>query len=411
MARVFAKLVTFAALALAALALPAQAKSNGNWTEAYQAAPSYYDFSGATNPAIVKIGNPDPTVGTIRFAFRVAAGGKALRIRFSNEASKVPLVIDNATVALGKNEDGEPIGTLLPVRFGGQSAITLAPGAPAISDEIALEVQAFSTLVVSIYTSGGMKLLPFGGAGMLVAEGDQTAAVKMAGAKLRIGRPAVSGVTVLGDKAQSVVVAFGDSITDGLRRDPKDLQGYPEQLAKRMAALPGKHRRVVLGSAIGGNRVLGSGWGDSALVRLDRDVLRIANVTHLILLEGINDIGSGGVSAFGNNPMVTAEQLIAAYRQIIARSHQRGIKVIGGTLLPFKGAMYYSPEKELVRTAVNQWIRSSGEFDGVIDFATITADPADPLKMHKDFDSGDHLHPGNAGYKAMGDAIDLKLFR
>ena len=409
MARTFTNLMKFAALAFAALALPAQAKDK--WSEVYQAAPAYYDFSGATNPAIVKIGNPDPTIGTIRFSFRIAAGGKALRIRFSNEAGKQPLVIDSATIALGRAEDGEPTGPLLPVRFGGQPAITLAAGAPAISDEIALETQAFSTLVVSIYTSGGMKLLPFGGAGMLVAEGDQTAAVKMAGAKLRIGRPAVSGVTVLGDKAQPVVVAFGDSITDGLRKDPTDLQGYPEQLAKRLAALPAKHRRVVVDSAIGGNRVLASSWGDSALVRLDRDVLRIANVTHLILLEGINDIGSSGVSAFGSNPVVTAEQLIAAYRQIIARCHQRGIKVIGGTLLPFKGAMYYSPEKEMVRTAVNQWIRSSGEFDGVIDFAKITADPDDPLKMHKDFDSGDHLHPGNAGYKAMGDAIDLRLFR
>jgi lysophospholipase L1-like esterase len=178
-----------------------------------------------------------------------------------------------------------------------------------------------------------------------------------------------------------------------------------------LAGLPVAHRKSVINAGIAGNRILTSGWGDGALVRFDRDVLRIPNVSHVVLLEGINDIGFSGAGMFGSGSAVSPDDIIAGYRQIIARAHARGVKVVGGTLLPFKGAPYYTPDKEKVRAAVNHWIRTSGEFDGIFDFEEIMRDPMDPLKLRADLDSGDHLHPGDAGYKAMGNGVDIKLLR
>lgn len=165
-----------------------------------------------------------------------------------------------------------------------------------------------------------------------------------------------------------------------------------------------------MNAGISGNRLLNRGWGGAGLARLDRDVLRIEGVSHLILLEGINDINMSGASPFGTNPDISAEELLTGYRQVIARAHARGIKVYIGTLTPAPTDEFFTPAKVATRNAVNRWIRTSGEPDGVIDFEAMVRDPAAPTRFKAEFDSGDHLHPSDRGYIAMGDGIDLRLF-
>jgi lysophospholipase L1-like esterase len=212
-------------------------------------------------------------------------------------------------------------------------------------------------------------------------------------------------VEVTAPAGTAAVVTIGDSITDGARSTADTNSRWPDQLARRLAARKGAGA-AVLNAGISGNRVLGDGAGVSALARFDRDVLMQTGVTHVVVLEGINDIGIAR-----NNPSPSAEDLIAGHKQLIARAHARGLKIYGATLTPFEGAPYYTAEGEAKRQALNTWIRSSGAYDGVIDFDMITRDPAAPTRFLPAYDSGDHLHPGDAGYKAMGDAVDLALFK
>jgi lysophospholipase L1-like esterase len=215
---------------------------------------------------------------------------------------------------------------------------------------------------------------------------------------------ALARVEVVAEKGARAVVTFGDSITDGARSTVDKNARWPDELARRLAA---KGTQVaVINAGISGNRVLGDGAGYSALARFDKDVLMQTGVTHVIVLEGINDIGIARANA---SP--SADDLIAGHRQLIARARARGLKIYGATLTPFDGAAYYTPEGEAKRQALNNWIRTSGEYDGVIDFDKLTRDPAAPSKFSAAADSGDHLHPGDTGYKAMGTAVDLGLFK
>lgn len=199
-------------------------------------------------------------------------------------------------------------------------------------------------------------------------------------------------------------MTLGDSITQGTASTANAFRGWPDRLAERLAP---QHWAVV-NAGIGGNRLLRYGLGPNALARLDRDVLSVPGLKAIILLEGINDIGVGLRNAAATDA-ISAEALEAADRQLIARAHEHGIRIIGATLTPYQGSFYDSPAGEIVREALNHWIRSSGEFDGVIDFALAVADPANPLSIDKHYNESDHLHPNDAGYKVMGDAIDLSL--
>lgn len=396
--------------ALAMVTLPAFGGApNGGWTEVFQAPPAHF----AVDPGYLKtygIGAPMTVSGTLRYTLVVSAGGSALRIRFSNETGTAPLIIKAASLARAGADLDSADGPLLPLTFGGSRSITIPAGAPALSDPVKLKMTAGEHLVVSLYTAA-ISFEPIGGAHMLLAEGDQTANAQLVHAKAITGRPFVSGAAVQSLRPLPVIVAMGDSLTDGVRGNPAQLRGYADQLARRFAKRPPSRRHAVINAGIGGNRVLETGWGDNALARLERDVLRIDGVSHLILFEGINDIGMSGQTIFGEAPPVTADDLIAAYRQIIARAHARGIKVILGTLTPFQGAGYYTPEKDAVRLAVNAWIRSAKESDGVIDFEAVLRDKTDPRRVSAAYDCGDHLHPNDAGYHAMGDAIEMALFR
>jgi lysophospholipase L1-like esterase len=393
------------------------------WREVFQSSPAnYVGFSLETEarlsekfklpPSLLEQMRPQPPVsGTLRFRFAVTAGGTQLRIRLSNEGRQEPLVLAGASV--GPAAEGftvEP-GSLHPLTFAGKGNITIPPGAVVLSDPIALAVGAGSELMASIFLPGGYQLYPLGGATIAVAPGDQTTRDVLDDARPMYGRPVITGAEVLSTRPPQVIVALGDSITDGTRGNPKELRGWPEELARRLAAHTSGQSYAVVNAGIGGNRLLSPGSGDSVLARLDRDVLRIAGVSHIIVLVGTNDIGMSGHSVFGDNPPVTAEDMIAGYRQIIARAHGRDIKVVLGTITPFGGSLTHSTlENEDVRQAVNAWIRTSEEADVVIDFDRIVRDPVLPLTLRGEYNLGDQLHPNEAGHKAMGAAIDLSIF-
>ncbi len=360
--------------------------------------------------------------GTLRYRIPVARLGRRLALRLSNEAGTKPLVI--GAVSLGVADAGLAAhpGTLTKVTFGNRSGIVIPAGAPVLSDPLEISFGSATDLIVSVYLPEPVQQAQ-GQNGILVANlagRDATQDPSPADFKLVSARPLVSAIYVDAPPRSATIVAFGDSITDGATSTSQEVRGWPGQLALRLAQAAGKVKYGVSNQGIGGNRLLQDGIGVSALARFDRDVASQPAASYVIVLEGINDIGIGKGTfndfrfedgKFSSTGLpVTAAELIAAHQQLIARAHALGLKIIGGTLLPFKGSFYYSEERERVRLEVNSWIRSSGSYDAVIDFDQAVRDKADPGRMATAYDSGDNLHPGDAGYVAMANAIDLKLF-
>lgn len=423
--RMFVSRCLAAVALLAALsAVPAQAQDAETWREAYQSSPANYEpldpafekmvIEKYNIPAAVLDGMrmQPPVAGTLRVRFAVSAAGSQLRIRISNEAGNEPLTIAGASVGLAGEGFAAQPGSLRALTFGGAPSIEIPAGVPVLSDPVDFVVAAHTELVVSTNVPGGIQFDPRGGGSLSLSEGDQVMRDAPDNARTIRGRPIVTAAEVLTSKPPRVIVAFGDSITDGNRDQLGVLRGWPEELAHRLSACKRCAPSAVVNAGIGGNRVLTHGWGPSALARFDRDVLRIEGVSHVIVLEGVNDIGmSGKHPIFGDGPALNADQLIAGYRQLIARAHSRNIKLVMATIIPMGGSVsHYNPEKEHIRQTVNHWIRHSGEPDGIVDFDAAARDPANPEKMLKSYGSVDNLHPGDAGYKAMGQAIDLAIF-
>jgi len=390
------------------------AKERGIWVRAYNSSPASYSLKPREplpEPLRTVFAEKPVVIGTVRQALAVSVGGDRLRVRFSNEEGRVPLRLDAASVAIATEGLTAKRGTMRPITFGGKRMVVIPPGAPMLSDPIDLTVSPLTELIVSAVLPDGLKPAVFGGAGLAILPGDHTLDTAMDGAAIVVGRPVASGVLVETRTAPTLIVAFGDSITDGNRSKPSELRGWPERLEQRLVAGGAANRLAVVNAGIGANRVLQPGAGSPALARLDRDALSLGRVSHIVFLEGINDIGMAGHTAFfGDWPTLDEAELIAGYRQVIARAHLNGVKVIMGTILPFKGAFYYTAAKERQRALVNEWIRTSGEPDAIIDFATRMADPADTNRLNTEYDSGDHLHPNELGYRAMGDFVDLSLF-
>ncbi len=358
------------------------------------------------NPGNVPLDTPPPDLVdlTIRQVVRVSVGGRQMRLRFSNEGGVDPLVLGDVHVAEAGADGAIVAGSDHVVDFGGKHGVIIPAGAPVLSDPVDLVTQPLQKLYISIHLPGPLPSRAPRTLFQYVAgePGDFTASGVLPKVRLMRVPSLLTLVEVLPAKPANVVVALGDSITEGATSTANAFRSWPDRLAERLA----ERNWAVVNAGISGNRLLRYGAGPNALARLDRDVLSVPGVKTIILLEGINDIGRGFTPA-GNTEPVTAEALEAADLQIIARAHEHGIRVIGGTLTPYQGAGYASPEGEAVREALNQWIKTSGSFDAVIDFAPSVADSNNPLTFAKAYNDRDHLHPNDAGYKAMADAIDL----
>jgi lysophospholipase L1-like esterase len=354
---------------------------------------------------------------TIRQILRVSAGGEAIRLRLSNAFGTGPLAIGRARVAILGPDGKEQPNSSRWITFDGQSSAIIPQGAPFVSDAVALNVPAFARLAVSLYLPGDTGPCTCHTTGLepieLSAPGNHSAA-PFAPVSTAHYRAFLMGVELDDPAGAGTIVAFGDSITDGVGSTAGADRRWPDLLAERL-----KGRWGVANAGISGNRVLNDGFGINALARLDRDALALPGVKAIILLEGVNDLGIA--FARPNSPLakamhqsakdrIDADRIIAGYRQIVTRAHARGIKVYGATILPYKGATYWSPEGEAARQEINAFIRSKGAFDGVIDFDAATRDPADPQRMREGFHAGDHLHGSDAGYQAMANAIPLDLF-
>jgi lysophospholipase L1-like esterase len=343
---------------------------------------------------------------TVRQVVRVSAGGQRLRLRFSNEGGADAVTLGSVHVAKAGADGAIIPGSDHAVTFEGQSNVVMPPSAPVLSDPIDLATNSLDKLYVSIHLPGPVSARATRALFQYVAgtPGDFTGAATLPQVKLMRVPVFLTLVEVQPGKATNVLVTLGDSITEGAASTANAFRSWPDKLAERLAS----HNWAVVNAGISGNRLLRYGAGPNALARLDRDVLSVPGVKAIILLEGINDIGRGFTPAGPTEP-VTAEALEAADKQIIARAHEHGIRVIGATLTPYQGAGYASPAGETVRTELNNWIKTGGAFDGVIDFAPAVADSANPLTFAKAYNDRDHLHPNDAGYKAMADAVNLAV--
>jgi lysophospholipase L1-like esterase len=353
---------------------------------------------------------------TIRNVVFTSVSGDLVRVRFTNTFGDQPLQIGAASIAVA-GSGAATNGGNVPLTFGGQRSVQIPIGAEALSDPVRLHVPALQELAVSVYAptpTGSATLHSLGRQTTYVASGDHTGdSSGSAYSTLDESWYFIDSIDVVAQpQVRGTVVTFGDSITDGFNSTVNANARWPNDLARRLDSRRGT--LAVADEGISGDRVLTSDLccGVNALARFDRDVLERAGATEVILLMGINDIG---FSVTPPNPVtnplpdVSAAQIIAGYQQIIAQAHAAGLKIFGATLTPFKGAGYFSAAGEAKREAVNNWILTSGAFDGVIDFASVVADPSDPTMMAPQFDSGDHLHPNDAGYQAMANAIPLGL--
>ncbi len=382
---------------------PQPPAASQNWVTAWGASPVVgSDIPGSTCPA--GTGLTDQTVRNVVF---LSAGGDSVKVRLSNTFGTQDMLIGHATVAVQSAGAAAVPGTVRNLTFGGQSSVTIAAGADALSDPIPLSVAPLSTLLVSVYVpgpTGPVTNHPFTAQGNYLGSGDLSQQAGDAGYGDTPCWMFVDGVDVRApERVAGSVVALGDSITDTAVTTGNANHRWPDDLARRLNALNGKTLSVV-NAGLGGNRLLESRpgqpyYGIPALARLDHDVFAQAGVRDVILLEGVNDIGF----------QATAAQIISADEQIIAQAHEQGLRIFGATITPFGGSIIDSPAAEQTRDAVNHWIMTSHAFDGVIDFAAAVADPANPDMLAPAYNSGDHLHPNDAGCQAMANAINLRL--
>ncbi len=408
-----------AAIALISLASPAlhadediQASGfNGRWVATWTASADRNIY-----PTVPK---SFPAAATIRQIVHTSVGGNQLRLRLSNEFGAGPVTVGPVHVALSSGGAKILPNSDRTVTFGGRTTTTLYAGAPLISDPIDLPIAPLSDVAISLFLPNATTLgtiHSYAAQTAYVSNGDNTAAPDQPSPTQYTSRFFLSGLLVKAHNQPRTVVAFGDSITDGQNSTTDANKRWPDALSRRLNSNGPWGAFAVLNQGIAGNRVLADLAGVSALARYDRDVLSLPSVQWVVLLEGINDIGFPGGSLAPNASPVPAEDIINGYKQIILRSRARGIKVMGGTLTPFKGSEapypnYWSSQKETTRQAVNQWIRTSGAFDAVVDFDAALRDPANPQSLRPAFDSGDHLHPNDDGYAAMANAIHLPTLR
>lgn len=382
-----------------------------NFADAAQ--PDHWVGTWATSP--VALVNSADTFGasdtTYREIVHVSLGGPSVRIIVSNEFGLDPLTIGAASIA--PSAAGGVIDAANSLTFSGRPSVTIPPGALAVSDPVNVKVSALSDLAVSLFVPQQpmrqVSLHNFADQTSYEAPGNVVGDKTLESPEKIYSWPFLKGVDVMASGKSAAIVAFGDSITDGAHSTRDGNARWPDVLAQRLQANKKTTRLGVLNEGIGGNRVLHNNTGPSALARFDRDVLSQAGVKYLIILESINDIGHAQDPKRPYD-IVSADDLIAGLSQLAARAHTHGIKVFGATLTPYMGCGYSSPAGEKMREAVNQWIRTTNQLDGFIDFDQATRDPANPQVFSAAAGASDHLHPDDSGYKLMGDAVDLKIF-
>jgi len=396
---------------LAALsATPARAQTapaDGRWVASWVSAPQL------TEPQ-----NMPPAPGlagqTLRQILQPSLDGSRLRVTLSNAYGDGDLVVDSVRIARSKGGAAIDAASDRAVMFDGGPSVTVPRGAQMVSDPLAFDVTAFVNLAVTVHFASLPAALtghPGSRTTSFIQAGNVTAAADLPGAVAIDHWYVLSGLDVWAEPRASAIVVLGDSITDGRGSTTNKNDRWPNLLAQRLRANPATANIAVLNQGLGGNRLLRDGLGPNALARFDRDVLAVPGVRWVVVLEGVNDIGTAVAARSKGEPAATARDVIAAYRQIVTRAHSHGLRVYGATILPFEGfGAYSSAQSEADRQAVNQWIRTGGELDGVIDFDAIARDPAQPARLSAFVDGGDHLHPSAAGYRIMADAIDLSLF-
>ncbi|WP_193316923.1 SGNH/GDSL hydrolase family protein [Janthinobacterium sp. FT14W] len=408
-----------ALLALALNAAPARAADTAPtpaWLASWTASPQAVwgaDFLFPSNvPAVLR----DQTV---RQVARISVGGPRVRIVLSNAYGKVPLRIGAATVALADSASAIRPVSLRTLTFAGMPSATAAPGAPLVSDPVELSVPDLARLTVSVHLPQPSPASTFhwdGRETAWIAPRDQTRAARIdaaqPGVQTTTARLLLSAIEVEAAPAAQAVAILGDSITDGASASLGQDTRWPDFLAARLAP----HGVAVINAGISGGRLLSDGMGESALARFERDVLAQPGVRTVVVLLGINDISWPGTAFAPQEQRPTLEELTAGYARLVARARSRGVRVVGATLTPFAGALpgtplddYYQPDKDALRQQLNAWIRASGTFDAVLDFDAWTRDPEHPLRLLPAYDSGDRLHPGDAGNRALAEKIDLSL--
>jgi lysophospholipase L1-like esterase len=417
-----------AAVLASALSLPAASAAAAGarhgaakWVSTWAASPM------AATPASLSLFPGDLssagfTDETVRNIVWTITGGQAARVRLSNVFGTQAVTFDHVEIGVSAGGASVVAGTSHLVTFGRSKQVTIAPGAEVVSDPVRMPVPAETDLAVSLFTQAAT------GPATYHADAQQINYVSTAGD--HAGSESGTAFTTtsqswyflddvdvqVSPRTRGTIVAFGDSITDGFASTVGANARWPNDLARRILAGPPGQVHPVVDEGISGNRILNDSacFGVNAQARFTRDVAARTGARYVVLLEGINDIGFSQTPDSGcgaPNTDVSADQIIAGYRHIIAAAHAAGLKIFGGTLTPFQGAFYSSAAAEAKREAVNQWIRTSGAFDGVIDFDAAVRDPASPLQMLPAYDSGDHLHPNDAGYQAMAGAINLAIFR
>jgi lysophospholipase L1-like esterase len=385
------------------------AKLNGKSTDAEK-----WVGTWSTAPQLVETGNNPPSPGlsnnTLRQIVHVSIGGDSLRMRFTNEFSNSPVTMKEVHIAVSIGSDTIDTTTDIPLYFNGMPEVTMEPGSAVTSDPFKFSLQPLSNVAITIYfgnTSPDVTGHPGSRTTSYLLTGNQVTRAEFSGAVTTDHWYVINTIDVLAPDSAYAIAILGNSITDGRGSGTNKQNRWPDELARRLQDNPHTRQVAVLNQGIGGNCVLRACLGPSARNRFERDVLNQSGIKWLIILEGINDIG--GASGSEGSAKV-AQDLIAAFEEMIDSAHARGILVYGATLLPFGGSFYDTSDHQNAWQTVNDWIRNSGRFDAVIDLDKALRNPNDTLKLLPEADTGDHLHPNETGHRMMAEGVNLKLF-